>query len=62
MRKTIALCRDFANRRIVFGKKVNELPLSITVLHDMEITYRGNLLFYLSMSQMLSFIEAGEST
>jgi alkylation response protein AidB-like acyl-CoA dehydrogenase len=27
MRRVLALARDFASRRIAFGKKINELPL-----------------------------------
>ena len=29
MRRILALARDFANRRVAFGKKVNQLPLQI---------------------------------
>ena len=29
MRRVLALARDFANRRVAFGKKINQLPLQV---------------------------------
>jgi acyl-CoA dehydrogenase len=57
MRRILALARDFASRRVAFGKKVNELPLQIQVLADLEKRYRGNLLFVLNAAKLLGKIE-----
>ena len=59
MRRVLALSRDFSNKRVAFGKKINELPLQIQVLGDLERRYRGNLLFVLNAGKLLGRIENG---
>ena len=59
MRRVLALSRDFSNKRVAFGKKINELPLQIQVLGDLERRYRGNLLFVLNAAKLLGKIENG---
>lgn len=58
MRRLIALLRDFSNRRQVFGKLMNQQTLHLRVLSEMEVTFRGNLIFYLKVSELLSKKEA----
>ena len=59
MRRILALARDFADRRFAFGKKLNELPLQVQVLADLERRYRGNLLFVLTAAKYAGKIENG---
>lgn len=54
MRRIISLAKDFAFRRTTGKTPLHELPLHVSVLADMEITYRGNLLFYLKVSELFS--------
>ncbi|KRX10929.1 Acyl-CoA dehydrogenase/oxidase, N-terminal and middle domain [Pseudocohnilembus persalinus] len=62
MRRVIAVCRDYCDRRSVFGKKLNNHPMQIKLLSDMEVTYRGNLIFFLKSSQLFSKVQAGVAT
>ena len=61
MRRVLALARDFADRRVAFGKKLNQLPLQVQVLADLERRYRGNLLFVLYAAKLLGKIENGKA-
>lgn len=45
MRRSIAISRDYAHRRIAFGKPIIEYPLHQSTLSEMEITFRGCLIF-----------------
>ena len=62
MRRICALVRDYSEKRNAFGAKLNELPLHIRTLADMENTYRGNLSFLLSVADFLSKSETEKST
>ena len=50
MRRGIALVRDYSSRRIIGIKKLADLPLHMRVLSHMDVTHRGNLMFYLKIS------------
>jgi alkylation response protein AidB-like acyl-CoA dehydrogenase len=50
MRRGICLVRDYSNRRIIGNKKLGDLPLHLRVLADLDVTHRGNLIFYLKIS------------
>lgn len=54
MRRMIALCRDYSDRRAVFGNKLSNTPLQVKVLSDMEVVFRGNLIFLLRNGYWLS--------
>ena len=54
MRRMIALARDYASRRTTGKTPLYKLPLHVAVLADLEITYRGNLLFYLRVSELFT--------
>jgi len=45
MRRAIAIARDYAHRRKVFGTLLSKTPLHLATLADMEITYRGSMAF-----------------
>jgi acyl-CoA dehydrogenase len=54
MRRGIALVRDYSDRRIIGRKRLSDLPLHQRVLSDLEVTHRGNLIFYLKISEFFS--------
>lgn len=60
MRRFLALLRDYSNRRDVFNSRLNELPLQQEILAEMDVTVRGNLLFYLKVVELLSKNEANK--
>lgn len=62
MRRTTALVRDYMDRRSVFGKKLMDLPMQVKLLSDMEITFRGNLIFYLKISQLFGKVQESTAT
>lgn len=62
MRRFLAMLRDFSNRRDVFKSRLNELPLQQEILAEMDVTVRGNLLFYLKVTELLSKSEANKIT
>lgn len=41
MRRAIALSRDYANKRIAFGKRLNKQPLHIETIANMEIEFQS---------------------
>jgi len=45
MRRAIAVARDYAHRREVFGKKLSDQVLHLKTLADMEVEYRAALNF-----------------
>ena len=54
MRRGIALVRDYSDRRIIGRKRLSDLPLHQRVLSDLEVAHRGNLIFYLKISEFFS--------
>ena len=62
MRRYLALLRDYGHRRDVFNSRLNELPLQQEVLAEIDVTVRGNLLFYLKTVELLSKYEAKKIT
>lgn len=54
MRRGIALVRDYATRRVIGNRKLADLPLHLRVLSDLDVIHRGNLIFYLKISEIFS--------
>lgn len=50
MRRGISLVRDYSSRRIIGKKKLSDLPLHTRVLSHLDVTHRGNLIFYLKIA------------
>lgn len=50
MRRGIAIVRDYSDRRMIGKHKLADLPLHLRVLADLDITHRGNLIFFLKIS------------
>lgn len=53
MRRMIALMRDYAERRKVFGKKLSDQPLHLKTISDLEVTFRGTLHFFIDVVLLL---------
>jgi len=51
MRRAIALARDYAERRVAFGKPLAEQPLHVETLAELEVEYRAgfHLAFHVGM-------------
>ncbi|KAL4483592.1 hypothetical protein ABPG72_016873 [Tetrahymena utriculariae] len=62
MRRMIALCRDYSDRRAVFGNKLSKIPLQVKVLSDMEVIFRGNLILLLRVGYWLSKEQSNTAT
>lgn len=54
IKRLLALARDYSNRRVIGNIKLSENPLHLSVLSDMEVVYRGNLVFYLKIAELFS--------
>ncbi len=54
MRRGIALVRDYSERRVIGNKKLADLPLHMRVLAGLDVVHRGNLIFYLKISELFS--------
>jgi alkylation response protein AidB-like acyl-CoA dehydrogenase len=54
IRRILSLARDYASRRIIGKQLLSENKLHLSVLSDMEIIYRGNLVFYLKLAELFS--------
>jgi alkylation response protein AidB-like acyl-CoA dehydrogenase len=52
MRRAIALARDYAYRRKVFGKLLAEQPLHLHTLASLEVEYRGCLLLCMHLYRL----------
>lgn len=62
MRRAIALARDYAARRIAFGKPLAEQPLHTATLAAMELEWRGAFLLAFHVVELLGRQECGEAT
>lgn len=62
MKKILGLARDYSTRRIVGSIKLSTSTLHLSVLSDMEVIYRGNLLFYLHIAELFSLVQAKKAT
>jgi alkylation response protein AidB-like acyl-CoA dehydrogenase len=60
-RRMLALCRDYAHRRTVFGSALAANPLHLETLANMEVANRASLLFVLDAAAMLGRIEHAEA-
>lgn len=54
IKRILALARDYSSRRVVGNMLLSDSPLHLSVLSDMEVIYRGNLIFYLKVADLFS--------
>jgi alkylation response protein AidB-like acyl-CoA dehydrogenase len=62
IRRSIAVARDYASRRKVFGALLSETPLHLQTLADLECEYRGALAMTLEVVVLLGKTECGTAT
>jgi alkylation response protein AidB-like acyl-CoA dehydrogenase len=60
MRRSIALARDYANRRVAFGKPLAEQPLHLTTLADMQAEYEAAFHLTFHVVELLGRVQSGE--
>ncbi|EGG23864.1 putative acyl-CoA dehydrogenase [Cavenderia fasciculata] len=53
MRRSVAIARDFAHRRMVFSSKLAENKLYLSTLAEMEIELRAGMQFFLDVTILL---------
>ncbi|HVJ62066.1 MAG TPA: acyl-CoA dehydrogenase family protein, partial [Tahibacter sp.] len=61
MRRGVALARDYANRRVVFGRPLAEQALHVETLADLQAEFEGafHLTFY--VAELLGRVQAGHA-
>ena len=62
MRRAIALARDYAARRVAFGKLLADQPLHAATLDAMELEWRGAFLLAFHVVELLGRQECEEAT
>jgi len=62
MRRVVALQRDYAGRRQVFGRLLSDTPSHLATLCEMEVQYRGALAFTLECLRLLGKVESQSDT
>lgn len=61
-RRAVALARDYASRRKVFGSTLSVQPLHLATLADMECELRGALYFILDVCVLQGLSEVGQAS
>lgn len=62
IRRSVALARDYAYRRIVFGKPLSAQPLHLETLAEMQLELSGAFQLVFSLVQLLGKEECGTAT
>jgi len=61
-RKILSLARDFARRRIAFGKRASDQPLHLNTLLTMETEVRGCTALMLELARLVGLEESGKAS
>jgi acyl-CoA dehydrogenase len=62
MRRSITLARSYARVREAFGHKLEDLPLHVETLADMQVEYEAALAIGLRLAELLGKVECGVAT
>lgn len=62
MRRAIALARDYATKRLAFGRRLIEQPLHAATLDDLDARLRASFLLTFEIVELLGREECGEAT
>jgi len=62
MRRAVALARDYARRRIAFGRPLGEHPLHVETLAAMQVELAGCVLLVFHVIELLGLTELGAAT
>lgn len=60
MRRTLAIARSYADKRMAFGRKLSDLPLHAETLAQMEIRFRASFAATFSTIEILGRVETGK--
>ncbi|NXM74961.1 ACD11 dehydrogenase, partial [Serilophus lunatus] len=60
MRRMLTLSRDYARRRVAFGKLLKDHPLHMQTLARMEVQVRGAFLLLMEVAQLLGLAETNQ--
>jgi alkylation response protein AidB-like acyl-CoA dehydrogenase len=62
MRRAIALSRDYATRRVAFGRPLSEHPLHVETLAEMQVEMEAAFHLVFRAVELLGRVECGEAT
>ncbi|HEY9427826.1 MAG TPA: acyl-CoA dehydrogenase family protein [Gemmatimonadaceae bacterium] len=62
MRRAIALARDYATRRVAFGRPLSEHPLHVETLAEMQVEMEAAFHLVFRAVELLGRVECGEAT
>ena len=62
MRRAIALARDYAQRRVAFGRPLAELPLHAATLDDLDVRFHAAFHLTFRVVELMGREECGEAT
>uniref|UniRef100_A0A914DKF7 Acyl-CoA dehydrogenase n=1 Tax=Acrobeloides nanus TaxID=290746 RepID=A0A914DKF7_9BILA len=62
MRRAVSLARDYATRRVVFGRKQADWPLHLATIGKLEVEVRACTLLMLEATRLLGIQESGHAT
>ncbi len=62
MRRALALARDYASRRVAFGRPLSEHPLHVETLAGLQVDFEGSFHLVFFAAQLLGKEEAGTAT
>jgi alkylation response protein AidB-like acyl-CoA dehydrogenase len=62
MRRAIALARDYATRRVAFGKPLSEHPLHVETLAEMQVEMEAAFHLVFRAVELLGRVECGEAS
>lgn len=62
MRRALALARDYASRRVAFGRRLSEHPLHVETLASLQVAFEGSFHLVFFAAQLLGKEEAGTAT
>jgi alkylation response protein AidB-like acyl-CoA dehydrogenase len=62
MRRALALARDYARRRIAFGRPLIEQPLHAATLDMLDVELRAGLMLVFELAVLMGAEEAGEAS
>lgn len=62
MRRALALARDYASRRVTFGRSLSAHPLHVETLASLQVDFEGSFHLVFFAAQLLGKEEAGTAT
>lgn len=60
MRRGLALARDYASKRLAFGKPLSQTPLHLETLADLEVEFRAGFALAFKTAELQGWVETGK--